>query len=129
MTEAKHHLPERDETAWMLAASPTIWAIHFLLSYATAAMWCGMVVGPYGSLLTARIAIGIYTAVALAAIGAIGLVGFRRHRLGTAEPPHDADTPEDRHRFLGYSTFLLSGLSAVAVLFAALAAVVIEGCQ
>jgi hypothetical protein len=120
---------EQHETLWILAASPTIWAVHLLLSYATAAIWCGMIAGPYGSLTTARIAIGAYTAVALAGIGVIGAVGFRRHRLGSSEPPHDADTPEDRHRFIGFSTFLLSGLSAVAVIYAALAAVFIEGCQ
>jgi hypothetical protein len=127
---ARHEvLPERRETLWMLVASPTIWAAHFLLSYATAAMWCGMVAGPYGSLWTARIAIGVYTVAALAGIGMLGFTGYRRHRHGASAPPHDADTPEDRHRFIGFSTFLLSGLSAVAVIYAALAAVFIEGCQ
>lgn len=120
---------EQNETLWILAASPAIWAAHFMLCYVTAAIWCGMVAGPEGSLWTVRLAIAGYTIVALAAIGAIGFVGFRRHRLGTATPPHDADTPEDRHRFIGFSTLLLSGMSAVAVFYAALAAVFIEGCQ
>lgn len=123
------HLPERRETLWMLAASPTIWALHLLASYATAAIWCGKIAGPSGSLATARIVIAVYTVVALAGIGAIGVVALRRHRFGGERPPHDADTPEDRHRFIGYSTFLLSALSAVAVLYAALAIVFIEGCQ
>jgi hypothetical protein len=122
-------LPERRETLWMLAASPTIWALHLLASYATAAIWCGKIVGPSGSLATARVVIAAYTVVALAGIGAIGVVALRRHRFGGGQPPHDADTPEDRHRFIGYSTFLLSALSAVAVLYAALAIVFIEGCQ
>lgn len=129
MSAPTRHLPERNESLWLLPASPTIWALHFLVSYATAAMWCGMVAGPYGSLLTARLAIAGYTVVALAAIAIIGFVGFRRHRLGQSQPPHDADTPEDRHRFIGFSTFLLSALSAVAVIYAALAAVFVEGCQ
>jgi hypothetical protein len=59
----------------------------------------------------------------------VGGIGFRRHRLGSAELPHDDDSPEDRHRFLGFSTFLLSALSAVAVVYSALAAVFIETCQ
>ena len=50
-------------------------------------------------------------------------------RLGAAELPHDDDTPEDRHRFIGFSTFLLSGLSAVAVVYTGLAALLIETCQ
>jgi hypothetical protein len=129
MAAAMNRAAEEHETLWILAASPTIWAVHLLLSYATGALWCGMVVGPNGSLFTARVAIAAYTLVALAAIGVIGWIGFRRHRLGSSEPPHDADTPEDRHRFLGYSTFLLSGISAVAVIYATLAVVFIEACQ
>jgi hypothetical protein len=120
---------EKHESLWMLAASPTIWAVHLMLSYITGAIWCGMIVGAYGSLLPARLAIGIYTALALAGIGLFGVVGYRRHRLGREEPPHDADTPEDRHRFIGFATFLLSAMSAVAVIYAALAAVFIAGCQ
>lgn len=129
MTTRINRAAEQYETLWILAASPAIWALHLLLSYATAAMWCGMVAGPYGSLATARLAIGGYTAVALAAIAVIGAIGFKRHRIGGSKPPHDADTPEDRHRFIGFSTFLLSALSAVAVLYAALAGLMIEGCQ
>jgi len=43
--------------------------------------------------------------------------------------PHDADTPEDRHRFLGFATLLLSGLSAVAVIYTALVVVVFRSCH
>jgi hypothetical protein len=67
--------------------------------------------------------------VALAGIGFIGWQGYRRHTHGTANLPHDFDTPEDRHRFLGYATLLLSGLSAVGVVYAALAAVFMESCH
>ena len=114
---------------WLLAASPAIWSVHFLACYITAAVWCGRIVGPQGPFLTARLAIAAYTVVALAAVAIIGTIGFRRHRLGSATLPHDDDTPEDRHRFLGVSTFLLSGLSAVGVIYAALAAIVIETCE
>jgi len=48
--------------------------------------------------------------------------------LGSATLPHDDDTPEDRHRFLGFATLLLSALSAVAVLYAGLVAVFIRSC-
>ena len=37
---------------------------------------------------------------------------------GNATLPHDDDTPEDRHRFLGFAALLLSALSAVAVIYA-----------
>jgi hypothetical protein len=111
---------EKHQSLWLLTASPTIWGVHFLLSYATAAIWCEKVVGLGGSLFTVRAAIAAYTAVALTGIGIVGRIGYRKHRLGHAQLPHDADTPEDRHRFLGFATLLLSALSAVAVVFAAL---------
>lgn len=120
---------ERHQMLWLLAASPAIWSVHFMVCYITAAVWCGRIVGPDGPFLTARLAIASYTAVALVAIAVVGAIGYRRHRLGSAEVPHDDDTPEDRHRFLGFSTFLLSGLSAVAVVYSALAAVFIDTCQ
>jgi hypothetical protein len=80
--------------------------------------------------------------VALVGITIIGWEGFRRHSYsgtsgpstslgagGTEATTHDLDTPEDRHRFLGFATLLLSGLSAVAVLYAALAAMYFDTCR
>lgn len=122
-------LPEAKESLWLLTASPVIWAAHFLLCYATAAVWCAKVAGAGGSLETTRMAILVYTLIALAAIGVIGWIGYRRHRLANASVPHDDDTPEDRHRFLGFATFLLSALSGVAVIYAALVAVFIRSCH
>ena len=125
----KSDLPEKNSSLWVLAASPLLWSAHFLVSYGTAAVYCAKLVGPGGSLAPVRIAIGVYTAVALAGIGLVGYRGWKRHRLGGASAPHDRDTPEDRHRFLGFATVLLSGLSAVSVLYEALPAVFIGSCR
>lgn len=127
--KAMAHLPEKRESLWMLTISPVIWSLHFLLSYATAAIWCEKMAGRDGSLWDVRVAIAVYTAVALIGIGITGWIGFRRHSYGDAETPHDFDSPEDRHRFLGFATLLLSALSAVATLYVALAAVFIETCR
>jgi hypothetical protein len=116
-------LPEANESLWLLVASPVIWAAHFLLCYGTAAVWCAKVAG-----YAARIAIVIYTVLALSAVSAIGWIGYRRHSFGIAELPHDDDTPEDRHRFLGFATALLSALSAVAILYEAFVVVFIDRC-
>lgn len=124
-----HLLGEETAGGWAIAASPAIWAAHFLLCYLTASIWCAKLPDAEGALGPVRLAILAYTAAALIAIGIIGYTGYTRHTLGSAEPPHDADSPEDRHRFIGFATLLLSGLSAVAVIFAALAAVFIETCQ
>ena len=121
-------LHEENESLWFLIASPVIWAGHLLLCYGTAAVWCAKVVGYGGSLATTRVAIAIYTLLALAAIGAIGWIGYRRHHVGEDDLPHDDDTPEDRHRFMGFATFLLAALSAVAVIYAAVVAVFVDTC-
>ncbi len=121
-------LPEANESLWVLIAGPVIWAGHFLLSYATASIWCAKVVGPGGSLATARMAILVYTAVALVAVGIVCWVGHRRHSFGAANLPHDDDTPEDRHRFLGFATLLLAALSAAAIVYETLVVVFIDRC-
>jgi hypothetical protein len=120
---------ERNATLWILPISPTIWAGHFLLCYVTAAIFCAKTWPPEASLWSVRVAIAAYTAVALAGIAAVAYIAFRAHRYEGEPPPHDADTPEDRHRFLGFATLLLSGLSAVAVVYSALAAVFIRSCE
>jgi hypothetical protein len=120
---------ERRQTLWLLAASPAIWSLYFLASYITAAIWCAKFGGPDSSLSGARMAIAIYTVLALAGIIFIFWIGYRKHIHGAVAAPHDADTPEDRHRFLGLATVLLSGLSAVATIYVALAAVFIGSCS
>jgi hypothetical protein len=120
---------------WLLAASPAIWSVHFMASYLTAAIWCAKAGQSVEvSLHTVRVAIAWYTVAAVAAIVAVGTVGWRRHRLGRSSSfddatlPHDADTPEDRHRFIGFATVLLSALSAVATVYSALAAALVRSC-
>jgi hypothetical protein len=114
---------------WLLTIAPTIWAVHLLLCYITAAIWCARFVAAGGPLGGVRSAVGWYTAVALVGIGVIGWEGFRRHRHGTEATTHDLDSVEDRHRFVGFATLLLAGLSAVGVLYAALAAIYFETCR
>lgn len=121
--------PEKNESLWTLAASPAIWAGHFLLCYATAAVWCAKAGAHGASFRPVRLAIAAYTAAALAGILLIGSKGLRRHRFGDEPLSHEFDTPEDRHRFLGFATLLLSVLSAVAVAFVAAAAVFFEDCR
>jgi hypothetical protein len=127
----RHHTadpPESGESLWMLTAAPLAWAMHLLLCYITAAVWCAKAAGPDGASGVVGTAIVGYTAIALAVIAFVGWQGFRRHRHGTEATTHDLDTPGDRHRFLGFATLLLAGLSAVAVLYAALASAFFEGC-
>jgi hypothetical protein len=124
---------------WLLTLAPTIWAAHLLLCYVTAAIWCAKVAPVGGSLGSVQPAIIWYTAVSLIAIALIGREGFRRHSAGasrhapakwdTETTTHDLDTVTDRHRFVGFATLLLAGLSAVGVVYAALAANYFETCR
>ena len=91
-----------------LAAAPVIWAVHFLLCYGVAAVYCAKVGGSLG---VARAAIAIFTAAALAALALVAWGARRR-----------AD------RFVGRLTLLVSGLAAIAVVYEALAAVFIGSC-
>lgn len=119
---------ERRQSLWLLTAAPGIWAMHFLLAYVGAAVWCARMAGPQGALGPVRPAVAVATLVALAGIGFVGWIGYRRHDYGFAEVPHDFDTAEDRHRFLGFATLLLSGLSAVAVCYTAVVVLFFESC-
>ena len=122
-------LDERRESIWMLFVAPTIWALHFMLCYVTAAVWCAKAESALAPLGAIRTTIVVYTVLALAAIAVVGWIGYRAHSYGAASLPHDDDTPEDRHRFMGFATLLLAGLSGVAVVYAALVAVFVETCQ
>jgi hypothetical protein len=121
--------PENNESLWILTLAPGIWAAHFLFSYLSASIWCARLAGPDASLATVRAAIAAYTIVALVGIVVIGRVGYRRHGHGFETRPHDLDSPRDRHRFLGFATLLLAGLSGVATIFVALPAFFIESCR
>ena len=113
---------------WMLAAGPLVWAAHFLLWYITAAVWCAKFAGRDGILAPVHSAIGWYTAIALGAITLVAISGYRRHGHGVEVHEHDLDTPDDRHRFLGFAALLLAVLSAVATIYVAVSVVFLERC-
>ncbi len=121
-------LPESRASLWRLIGGPMVWAAHFLVSYVTAAIWCAKSVAaaPLGN---ARIVLATATAVALIAIAVLGWRGWRQHRWGSGSLPHDTASAADRHRFLGFATLLLCGLSFIAVVYMALAMSVIGTCR
>jgi hypothetical protein len=119
---------ETHQSLLRLVAPPMLWAGHLLLSYCTAAIYCEKIAPNGGSLGGARIAIAAYTLVALASLIWMSVAAYRRHTYGDASLPHDFDSPEDRHRFLGFATLLLAGISIVAVLYQSLPAIVIGTC-
>jgi hypothetical protein len=121
-------LPERTVYLVMLPMGPTIWAAHFFATYIVAALWCAPTLRPGETLSGAHNIILTLTAAALIGIGVVGWSGYRRQKHGGESAPHDDDTPEDRHRFLGLATLLLAGLSGVATVFVGVSTLFFSTC-
>lgn len=122
-------LPKEVESLWTLFTGPVVWALHFLVCYIVAAIFCEKPDLLGGDFFTLRKAIGAITALALALIVLSAALAWRQWGFGTGDPPHDAPTRDDRLRFQGYATLLLSALSFVAVIFTAMPALFISGCM
>jgi len=123
-----HLLPRQIETLWTLFTAPVVWALHFVVCYAGAAIFCEkpyLLGDDFGNL---RIAIGVVTLLALAVILLAATLAWRQWGFGSGDPPHDDPTRRDRLLFQGYATLLLSGLSFIAVIFTAMPALFIAGC-
>jgi Kef-type K+ transport system membrane component KefB len=121
-------LPKEIETLWTLFTAPVVWALHFLVCYVGAAIYCAKEDAVALGFDVLRLGIGVVTAAALAMIVLSAFLAWRQWGFGTYEPPHDDPTPHDRRRFQGFATLLLSGLSFIAVIYTAMAALMISGC-
>ena len=121
--------PPAATSLWRLALSLSIWATHFILCYVTAAIYCAKFAGTARDFIALRLIIVAYTIIALLAIGWDALAAGRHLRRAGEPPPFDDDTPQDRHRFLAFSTLLLAGLSFVATVFSGLVAIFFEDCR
>lgn len=117
------------ERLWPLFAGPTIWSLHFLASYVTAAVYCAKTSGVV-DLTPVRL---LVAAITVLSIAAVLLATWLAHRHWGAElghePPHHRATLTDRRRFLGTATLMLSGLSIIGILYVALVAMMIGTCR
>ena len=113
---------------WLPVVAPMVWALHFMVCYFWAALACGRfgVIAPFDSL---PIAVALLTAAALAVITGLLMHGFRRHGYAWPDRSNDDGTPEDRTKFMAFTTMLLAGLSWVATLYVGVAVWSIGGCQ
>ena len=116
------------EHLWWIVLSPSIWAIHFLACYVTAAIWCEKVGSNSDSGWLLGL-VGGYTTVAVVAISVIAGWSLRSYRRRDQSPSYDSDDPSDRTHFIGFTAFLLSLLSLVATFFTALAMVIVRSCD
>lgn len=122
-------VPKEVESLWTLFTAPTIWALHSLACYITAAVFCAKAGAASFSFEAMRFALGAVTLVALAGIVLSAYLAWRQWGFGSGDPPHDEPTRRDRLLFQGFATLLLSGLSFVAVVFVAVPLLFIGACQ
>ncbi|WP_245571352.1 hypothetical protein [Neorhizobium alkalisoli] len=125
----KSFIPREVETLWTLFTAPTVWALHFVVCYAAVAIFCAKGMAEEIAFGTLRLGLGIFTLLALAMIVLSSYLAWRQWGFGSGDPPHDAATREDRKYFQGFATLLLSGLSFVAVVYAAIPLIFIAECQ
>lgn len=118
------HTHERHEKLWIPVIAPVVWALHFQVCYALAALSCGR----FASLgQGAHTEIAVVTAAAAVLIVMCFIRGWRRHGY-EAMGANDDDTAVDRQRFVAVTTMLLAGLSLMGTLFVGIAALVVEPC-
>lgn len=114
---------------WIMIAAPSVWALHFLLSYWAAAIWCAKIPQPTEPILAVRIGVGVLTLAALAAVGWLAWTAVRSYQATLLIQEKLTEHSEaERTRFLGHATLLLCSLSAVAIVFDAMPALVFDSC-
>ncbi len=115
---------------WRVIAAPIIWALHFLASYVTVAVYCQKL-GRDAALGPAEVAVIAYTVLALAGIGlsSWGLWRVRGRSLTDDDFEYEHNEPEERHRFLSHVALMLCVLSAVAVLYVAIPMLYLSSCR
>lgn len=116
------------DTLWTLVAAPAVWAVHFLLSYGLAAYVCAPNDDVFRTIGGVRLFIAILTVIALVLITLAFLRAWHDWRW-EGEVGHEEATPEDRERFLEFSTMLLAALSFVGVVLDAAPVLFVADCR
>lgn len=116
---------ERHEKLWVPVIAPVVWACHFQVCYALAALSCGRFTnfGP-----GAHPEIAVATAVAAVLIAGCFGYGWKRHGYNLQASANDDDSAIDRQQFVAVTTMLLAGVSLMGTLFVGLGAMLVEPC-
>ncbi|MBW6421916.1 hypothetical protein KX729_10715 [Rhizobium sp. XQZ8] len=125
----KSFIPREVETLWTLFTAPVVWALHFAACYATVAVFCAKRLPASFSFDSVRIVLFVVTLMALGVIVFAAWLAWRQWGFGDDDPPHNEPTRDSRLLFQGFATLLLSGLSFLAVVYAAVPLMFIAECQ
>jgi hypothetical protein len=116
------------ESLWRPIVAPAIWALHFTVCYIWITLACGRF-GAAGGFDRARTGIGVLTAAAIAIMAWCFIDGFHRHGRRLPDRSNDDGTPEDRSRFMAFTTMLLAALSIVATVLVGYAVIAMGRCS
>lgn len=113
---------------WLIAASPSVAILHFLVLYVGTAVTCAKFGAEAMGAL--RLFLLAFTAAALGVVVLVGTRAWRQWDLRRdGQAIHSGDTPESRHRFLGHVAFLLSVMSVIGMIYITLPLLVGETCR
>lgn len=115
---------------WAVIIAPGIWAVHFLVCYVAAAIYCEKF-GRDADLGGIRLTVISATVIALVGIGlsTLRLWRVRGRSLTDDDFEYEHNTPEERHRFLSHVAIMLCVLSAVAVLYVTIPMLYLSTCR
>jgi hypothetical protein len=118
---------KRHRSLWHMILGPTIWAVHFCVTYAVTAVLCAKSGVDMGVLRVVLLAI---SGVAIALLGATAWLAWRQwDYTDDWDYEHAGNSTEDRREFLGHVGFLLSVISLIGVVYVTLPALFAGTCQ
>ncbi|MBF9034314.1 hypothetical protein HKCCE2091_08690 [Rhodobacterales bacterium HKCCE2091] len=123
--EDRREFSEEAASLWRITFAPVVWAGHFVLCYGIVSLACIRGLMPIAATRAGLVAISV------AALVAIGWLGWRSFRQWDTAPDRAANVgeTEGRHAFLGHAAFLLSIISAIGVVFVTLPLLLIGDCR
>lgn len=114
----------KDRRLWLFVVPIAIWALHFLVVYVSAAIYCARAPAAE-SLSIVRLVVLAATVAALALTGRVGHGAWRRYRAAKQDGPGG----DSEDRFVGSTVLMLCLLSMFATLAVASVALLFGDCR
>lgn len=129
-TEQERTFAEETDSLWLITFAGSIWAVHFVICYGSAAFVCAKWSSDLTAISHLRLVLGIITIIAL---GGVSFIAWRSwvqwDFLDDYSYEHDLAKEEHRHEFLGHASFLLSIISFIGVIYVSLPILFVETCR
>lgn len=126
--DARHEAGE-GTNLWIVLTAPTIWALHFLIVYPGVAVYCARA-GRGAPLDPVQPFVFVVSAIAIIVIAAMFWRSWRIRKPSiSGDLRFEANTPEERHRFLTHLSLTLCALSVVGVVYVTIPITLVETCR